>query len=69
MDGYDTTRFIRQKLENPKCNIPIIAMTAHAFADEIQKCMSEGMNDYISKPFNENALYDKIIHNLDLSKT
>lgn len=68
MDGYETTHFIRNKLEYPKCNIPIIAMTAHAFADEVQKCMNEKMNDYISKPFNENKLYDKILNAVELNK-
>lgn len=68
MDGYETTRFIRNEMESPKCNIPIIAMTAHAFADEIQKCVNEGMNDYISKPFNESTLYDKILHAVEVSK-
>lgn len=68
MDGYETTNFIRHKLDNTKCNIPIIAMTAHAFTDEIQKCVNAGMNDYISKPFNENALYDKILKTLEMNR-
>jgi CheY-like chemotaxis protein len=61
MDGYETTWFIRNKMPSHKSNIPIIAMTAHAFVTEAKKCQEAKMNDYISKPFDENKLYDKII--------
>jgi CheY-like chemotaxis protein len=47
MDGYTTTLKIRNELG---MNIPIIAMTAHAMAGEKEKCLSYGMNEYISKP-------------------
>jgi len=53
MDGYTATQEIRQKL---KMDIPVIAMTAHAFAGEREKCLSYGMNEYIAKPINEGAL-------------
>lgn len=61
MDGYETTRFIRNNIALSKRNTPIIAMTAHAFASEVEKCMNASMNDYISKPFNEDTLFSKII--------
>ncbi|MCG2614283.1 ATP-binding protein [Terrimonas sp. NA20] len=54
MDGYTATRQIRQEL---KLDIPIIAMTAHALAGEREKCMSYGMNEYISKPLKEQELF------------
>ncbi|HMO62779.1 MAG TPA: ATP-binding protein [Ferruginibacter sp.] len=57
MDGYKAAQLIRQELKLP---IPIIAMTAHALAGEREKCLAHGMNDYISKPFNETALYQLI---------
>jgi len=60
MDGYETTRYIRTKLDEKKSKIPIIAMTAHAIVGEADKCLAVGMNDYISKPFNCNTLYQKI---------
>jgi PAS domain S-box-containing protein len=60
MDGYEATQFIRHKLVPPKSEIPIIAMTAHAIVGEADKCISLGMDDYISKPFNQQTLYDKI---------
>lgn len=58
MDGYETAQKIRQEL---KSEIPIIAMTAHVLSGEREKCLSYGMNDYLSKPLNERELYEKLI--------
>jgi signal transduction histidine kinase/DNA-binding response OmpR family regulator len=60
IDGYRATEKIRNELKN---NIPIIAMTAHAMAGEREKCLSYGMNEYISKPIRENELF-KIINDI-----
>ena len=50
MNGYDAARAIR-KLKNPAlANIPIIAMTANAFAEDIQNAKDAGMNSHIAKP-------------------
>jgi CheY-like chemotaxis protein len=57
MDGYTATRHIRNILHS---DIPIIAMTAHAMAGEREKCLSYGMNEYISKPLREEQLYKLI---------
>ena len=57
MNGYEAATIIRNELKN---NIPIIAMTAHAMAGERERCLSLGMNDYISKPINANLLFEKI---------
>jgi CheY-like chemotaxis protein/two-component sensor histidine kinase len=67
MDGYETTNYIRNKLTGPKSDTPIIAMTAHAFSNEIEKCLKSKMNDYISKPFDENKLFEKMLQVLKLS--
>jgi len=63
MDGYKTTRFIRQQLE---INIPIIAMTATAMKGELEKCLEVGMTDYMSKPFEFIDLYKKICQVLQI---
>lgn len=57
MDGYSATRRIRTELG---LDVPVIAMTAHALAGEREKCLSSGMNEYISKPVNEKELYELI---------
>ena len=58
MDGYTAARKIRQEL---RLDVPIIATTAHAFAGEREKCISYGMNDYISKPIKEDELFSLIV--------
>ncbi len=49
MDGYDATRAIRG-LDRADADIPIIAMTADAFSEDIKKCLECGMNDHLAKP-------------------
>ena len=61
MDGYEATTYIRKKFPQPKCKIPIMAMTAHAMSSEEEKCLKLGMNGYISKPFDQKVLYARII--------
>ena len=57
MDGYTATQKIRNDLNSA---IPIIAMTAHAMAGEREKCLSFGMNEYLSKPIREDELFQII---------
>ncbi|MET0508253.1 MAG: response regulator, partial [Burkholderiaceae bacterium] len=58
MDGYETARRLR---ENPKhYALPILAMTAHAMADERERCLALGMNGHISKPFEPETLFETI---------
>ncbi|MEE1899470.1 ATP-binding protein [Flavobacterium rakeshii] len=56
-DGYQTTTYIRSEL---KSSIPIIAITAHSLIGEQQKCFDLGMDAYVSKPFKQEELLDKI---------
>ncbi len=60
MDGYDTTRFIRQSEVETIKNIPIIALTANVSPLEKEICLGIGMNDYIGKPYKEKELISKI---------
>jgi CheY-like chemotaxis protein len=59
MDGYTATQAIRNDL---KLDVPIIAMTAHAMPGEKERCLSYGMNDYISKPVRDAELYAILQH-------
>lgn len=49
MNGYEATRIIRL-LDRTDNDLPIIAMTADAFADDAQRCFESGMNDHLTKP-------------------
>ena len=60
MGGLEATRAIREKLDEPKKSIPIIAMTAGALKGDKEECINAGMNDYISKPFDQDELFLKI---------
>jgi two-component system, sensor histidine kinase and response regulator len=55
MDGITATRLLRSKPHLQ--HLPIIAMTAHAMADEIQRCFEAGMNDHVGKPIDPRTLY------------
>lgn len=57
MDGLTAARIIRNEL---KVTTPIIALTANAFKEEIEKCFAIGMNDYVTKPFEESALFQAL---------
>ena len=60
MDGYKATRTIRNLPDKDKACIPIIAMTANAFAEDKRKTMEAGMNAHLSKPLNVPELMDTI---------
>ena len=56
MNGYDAALAIRKLKDAKKSRIPIVAMTANAFAEDIQKVRSVGMNDHVAKPVDMNIL-------------
>lgn len=55
MNGYDAARAIRTS-GRPDAKLPIIAMTADAFSDDIQRCLDCGMNEHVAKPIDVNRL-------------
>jgi PAS domain S-box-containing protein len=60
MDGFEATRRIRS-LDTPKGKtVPIIAMTANAFRENIAECLSAGMNDHIGKPIDFEKIVEKL---------
>ena len=60
MDGYQATRFIRTLKEPRAREIPIIAMTANVFREDIENCFSAGMNDHIGKPIDSGNLFNTL---------
>ena len=56
MNGYDATIAIRNLNDTKKARIPIIAMTANAFAEDAKKALSVGMNDHVAKPIDMNIV-------------
>ncbi len=65
MDGMEATNHIRHVL---KIETPVIALTANAFRHDIEQYLECGMNDYVTKPYEEQEFFRKISHYLKLSR-
>ena len=65
LDGVETTKTIRNDM-NIDC--PIIAITANAFKKDIDLYLSIGMNDYVTKPFEETVLFETILNQLSINQ-
>ena len=62
MNGYEATAAIRE-LENPAlANIPIIAMTANAFSEDVERAKAAGMNDHVAKPLDVPKMMETLQH-------
>jgi CheY-like chemotaxis protein len=59
MDGLDATRAIRA-LDGAHGAVPIIALTANAFADDVKACRDAGMDDFVAKPIRKRLLVEKL---------
>jgi CheY-like chemotaxis protein len=60
MDGYAATKHIRNELEEPKRNIPIISLSAASFDHEQEAALASGMNEVLAKPFQPYQLHEKM---------
>jgi CheY-like chemotaxis protein len=66
MDGYDATRCIRAMEKEWKASgertshVPIVAMTANVFKEDIEKCLDAGMDDHIGKPLDFEVVVEKL---------
>jgi len=60
MDGYEATRTIRAGSDDAAKQTPIVAMTANAFKEDIERCKACGMNDHISKPIDKEVMLSKM---------
>ena len=68
MNGYDATRKIRAIADPKKAEIPIIAMTANAFAEDKQAALEAGMNDHVAKPIDLTVLLPTILRYLKMDR-
>ena len=57
MDGYTAARKIRESVHPQAADIPVIALTANAFAEDIAKALAAGMNDHVAKPIDYERLF------------
>ena len=60
IDGYEATRIIRKREEETKAHTLIIALTANAVKEDLQKCIMVGMDDYLTKPVSSNKIFEMI---------
>ncbi len=67
MDGLEATRRIRALPQRDR--LPIIAMTANAFAEDRQACLDAGMSDYLAKPVMPQQLFNCLLHWLTLAES
>jgi PAS domain S-box-containing protein len=60
LDDFEVTNIIRKQEEKTGKRIPIIALTANAFKGDVERCLESGMDDYLSKPFKQSELLQKV---------
>jgi CheY-like chemotaxis protein len=69
MDGYEATRKIRAIDCAEAKSIPIVAMTANVFKEDIESCLASGMNNHLGKPVDKKALLDMLTQYLVVDNT
>jgi len=60
MDGLEATRRIRETDRKDAATIPIIALTANAFDEDVQRSLQAGLNAHLSKPVESEALFETL---------
>jgi signal transduction histidine kinase/ActR/RegA family two-component response regulator len=68
MDGYETSKIIREKEKHTQKHIPIIALTANATEEDKRKSIEAGMDEYLTKPIKSENLYLNILTHTSLSQ-
>ena len=64
MGGYEAAGKIRQLTKADAETIPVIAMTADVFSDDLNRCKASGMSGYIAKPIDPDVLYEELCRQL-----
>ena len=68
MDGLSATKAIRASKRADARSVPIIAMTADVFLEDVQKCKAAGMNAHVAKPINPERLYETLLQEMKQKK-
>lgn len=61
MNGLDATRAIRSLSRGDAKTIPIVAMTANAYEEDVKQCLEAGMNFHLPKPFEPKKLFEVLV--------
>ncbi len=64
VDGYEATHRIRNMTCTNAKTIPIVAMTANVFKEDVERCLNAGMNNHVAKPIDINDLMDVLREHL-----
>ena len=60
VDGYEATRMIRALGTPEAAGIPIVAMTANVFREDVEKCLAVGMNGHVGKPLEIDEVFNEM---------
>jgi two-component system, sensor histidine kinase and response regulator len=68
LDGFEATAAIRSRERHSGRHVPIVAMTAHAMAGDLERCLAAGMDGYLAKPVHAETLFatvERVLGNLN----